>query len=169
MEGSRTAVWVEEEVEEEEEEKNEEDVEEMMDGWIGGEKKRRKEENSFRGEGEADIREILALAEAQELKAKLASAGVEVEQLKEEVRRLKEEQEANMAELITEHRQGLEEERQEREKERQEFEGRLERLTLGGGATNREAELKRQLVKREAAVGELRKQVATSYERPNYT
>ena len=76
MEGSRTAVWVEEEVEEEEE--NEEDVEEMMDGWIGGEKKRRKEENSFRGEGEADIREILALAEAQELKAKLASAGVEV-------------------------------------------------------------------------------------------
>ena len=164
MEGSRTAIWVEEE-----EEENEQDLEEMVDGWVGGEKKRKRDENSFRGEGEADIREILALAEAQELQAKLVSAGAQVEQLKEEVRRLKEEQEANMAELITEHRQGLEEERQEREKERQEFEGRLDRLTLGGGATNKEAELKRQLVKREAAVGELRKQVATSYEKPNHT
>ena len=66
-----------------------------------------------------------------------------------------------MAELITEHRQGLEEERQARERERQEFEGRLERLTVGGG-TNKEAELKRQLVRRETAVGELRKQVFQS-------
>ena len=151
MEGSRTAIWVEEE-------ENEEDLEEMVDGWVGGEKKRKRDENSFRGEGEADIREILALAEAQELQAKLVSAGAQVEQLKEVVRRLNEEQEANMAELITEHRQGLEEERQSRERERQEFEGRLERLTVGGG-TNKEAELKRQLVRRETAVGELRKQV----------
>ena len=156
MEGSRTAVWVDEEEEENEEE--EEDVEEMMEGWAGGEQKRRRGENSFRGDGEADIREILALAEAQELQAKLVSAGAQVEQLKEEVRRLKEEQEANMAELITEHRQGLDEERQSRERERQEFEGRLERLTVGGG-TNKEAEFKRQLVRRETAVGELRKQV----------
>ena len=137
MEGSRTAVWVDEEEEEEE------DLEEMMDGWVGGEKKRRRGENSFRGEGEGDIREILALAEAQELQAKLVSAGAQVEQLKEEVRRLKEEQEANLAELITEHRQGLEEERQSRERERQEFEGRLERLAVGGG-TNKEAKFKRE-------------------------
>ena len=150
MEGSRSAIWVEEEEEEEE------DLEEMMNGWVGGEKKRRKGEVDFRGEGEEDIREILALAEAQELRAKLAAANAQVEQMKEEVRRLKEEQEANMAELIVEHRQGLEEERQSRERERQEFEGRLERLQMG---TNKESELKRQLVKRESAVGELRKQV----------
>ena len=153
MEGSRTPIWVKEE-----EEENEQDLEEIVDGWVGGEKKRKRDENSFRGEGEGDIREILALAEAQELQAKLVSAGAQVEQLKEDVRRLKEEQEANLAELITEHRQGLEEERQSRERERQEFEGRLERLSVGGG-TNKEAELKRQLVRRETAVGELRKQV----------
>ena len=153
MEGSRSAVWVDEE------EVEEEDLEEMMEGWVGGEKKRSRGENSFRGEGESDIREILALAEAQELHAKLVSAGLQVDQLKEEVRRLKEEQEANMAELITEHRQGLEEERQSRERERQEFEGRVERLKVGGG-TDKEVELKRQLVRRETAVGELRKQVS---------
>ena len=98
-------------------------------------------EGAGAGEGEAGIREILALAEAQELQAKLVSAGAQVEQLKEVVRRLNEEQEANMAELITEHRQGLEEERQSRE--RQEFEGRLERLAVGGG-TNKEAKFKRE-------------------------
>ena len=154
MEGSRAAIWVEEEEEEE-------DLEEMINGWVGGEKKRRKGgEVDFRGEGEEDIREILALAEAQELRAKLASANAQVEQMKEEVLRLKKEQEANMAELIAEHRQGLEEERKSRERERQEFEGRLERLQMG---TNKEAELKRQLVKRESAVGELRKQVIVKY------
>ena len=132
------------------------DVEKMMEGWFGGEKKRWKGENCFREKGEGDVREILALAEAQELQAKLVSANQLVEQLKEEVKRLKKEQENNMAELISEHRQDLEEERQGRERERLEFEGRLERLAVGGG---REAELKRQLVKREVAVGELRKQV----------
>ena len=148
----------EEKMEESMEDQDVEDqeVEKMMEGWFGGEEKRWKGENCFREEGEGDVREILALAEAQELQAKLVSANQLVEQLKEEVKRLKEEQENNMAELISEHRQDLEEERQRRERERLEFEGRLERLAMGGG---REAELKRQLVKREAAVGELRKQV----------
>ena len=159
MEGARLPEWVDDNNETEEkmeEGMEDQDVEKMMEGWFGGEKKRWKGENCFREEGEGDVREILALAEAQELQAKLVSANQLVEQLKEEVKRLKKEQENNMAELISEHRQDLEEERQGRERERLEFEGRLERLTVGGG---REAELKRQLVKREAAVGELRKQV----------
>ena len=158
MDGARLPEWVDDNNETEEkmeEGMEDQEVEKMMEGWFGGEKKRWKGENCFREEGEGDVREILALAEAQELQAKLVSANQLVEQLKEEVKRLKEEQENNMAELISEHRQDLEEERLGRERERLEFEGRLERLAVGGG---REAELKRQLVKREAAVGELRKQ-----------
>ena len=155
---NETEEKMEEDVEgmEDEEGMEDQEVEKMMEGWFGGEKKRWKGENYFREEGEGDVREILALAEAQELQAKLVSANQLVEQLKEEVKRLKKEQENNMAELISEHRQDLEEERRGRERERLEFEGRLERLAVGGG---REVELKRQLVKREAAVGELRKQV----------
>ena len=124
MEGARLPEWVDDNNENEEkmeEGMEDQEGEKMMEGWFGGEKKRWKGENCFREEGEGDVREILALAEAQELQAKLVSANQLVEQLKEEVKRLKKEQENNMAELISEHRQDLEEERQRRERERRDI------------------------------------------------
>ena len=90
---NETEEKMEEDMEDQEgmEDKEDQEVEKMMEGWFGGEKKRWKGENCFREEGEGDVREILALAEAQELQAKLVSANQLVEQLKEEVKRLKEE------------------------------------------------------------------------------